>query len=78
MTDNMAVGVAIAATTPALSEDGQEPSGIPMMTEVPPGDDRGAALPPEGEEIAYRLTEERRKRLEEAGFVWSARECDKG
>ena len=30
-----------------------------------------------GEEISYRLTDERRKRLEEIGFVWSAREGDK-
>ena len=31
---------------------------------------------PKGEEMSYRLTEERRKRLEEVGFVWSAREGD--
>lgn len=31
-----------------------------------------------GEEITFRLTEERRKRLEEVGFVWSAREGEKG
>jgi hypothetical protein len=31
-----------------------------------------------GEEVTFRLTEERRKRLEEVGFVWSAREGDKG
>jgi hypothetical protein len=30
------------------------------------------------DEVAYRLTEERRKRLEEVGFVWSAREGEKG
>lgn len=30
------------------------------------------------EEVTYRLTEERRKRLEEVGFVWSAREGEKG
>ena len=31
---------------------------------------------PKGEEASFRLTEDRRKRLEEAGFVWSAREGD--
>ena len=30
------------------------------------------------EEVSYRLTEERRKRLEAVGFVWSAREGEKG
>ena len=29
------------------------------------------------EEVSYRLTEARRKRLEEVGFVWSAREGEK-
>ena len=31
---------------------------------------------PKGEEMTFRLTEDRRIRLEEAGFVWSARESD--
>jgi len=31
---------------------------------------------PKGEEMTFRLTEERRIRLEEAGFVWSARKSD--
>jgi Helicase associated domain len=31
-----------------------------------------------GEEISYRLTEERRQRLESIGFIWSAREGEKG
>ncbi|KAL7572037.1 hypothetical protein ACA910_001690 [Epithemia clementina (nom. ined.)] len=31
---------------------------------------------PKGEEMSYRLTDERRKRLEEVGFVWSARESE--
>ena len=31
---------------------------------------------PKGEEMSYRLTEERRKRLAEVGFVWSTREGD--
>jgi hypothetical protein len=31
-----------------------------------------------GDEITYRLTAERRQRLEEVGFVWSAREGEKG
>jgi hypothetical protein len=31
-----------------------------------------------GEEVTYRLTDERRKRLEDVGFVWSAREGEKG
>eukprot|EP00339_Tiarina_fusa_P008798 CAMPEP_0117025770 /NCGR_PEP_ID=MMETSP0472-20121206/19007_1 /TAXON_ID=693140 ORGANISM="Tiarina fusus, Strain LIS" /NCGR_SAMPLE_ID=MMETSP0472 /ASSEMBLY_ACC=CAM_ASM_000603 /LENGTH=877 /DNA_ID=CAMNT_0004732585 /DNA_START=316 /DNA_END=2949 /DNA_ORIENTATION=- len=31
-----------------------------------------------GEEVTYRLTEERRARLARAGFVWSAREGEKG
>jgi len=31
-----------------------------------------------GEEVQYRLTEERRKRLEDIGFCWSAREAEKG
>ena len=29
------------------------------------------------EEVSYRLTEDRRKRLQEIGFVWSAREGEK-
>lgn len=29
-------------------------------------------------DVSFRLTEERRKRLQEAGFIWSARECEKG
>jgi hypothetical protein len=31
-----------------------------------------------GEEVSYRLTDSRRKRLEEIGFVWSARDGEKG
>jgi hypothetical protein len=30
------------------------------------------------EEVTYRLTEERRQRLQDVGFVWSARESEKG
>lgn len=30
------------------------------------------------EEVSYRLTDARRKRLEDVGFVWSAREGEKG
>jgi hypothetical protein len=32
----------------------------------------------QGEEVTFRLTDSRRKRLEKAGFVWSAREGEKG
>jgi len=35
------------------------------------------ADPSVADEISYRLTEDRRKRLEEVGFIWSAREGDK-
>ena len=31
-----------------------------------------------GDEITYRLTEERRARLEGIGFVWNMRESEKG
>ena len=31
-----------------------------------------------GEEVNYRLTEDRRKRLEEVGFAWSVRESENG
>lgn len=31
-----------------------------------------------GEEISYRLTDERRARLEGIGFVWNMREGEKG
>jgi hypothetical protein len=31
-----------------------------------------------GEDVSYRLTDSRRKRLEEIGFVWSARDGEKG
>jgi hypothetical protein len=30
------------------------------------------------DEISFRLTDDRRKRLEEVGFVWNVRESDKG
>lgn len=38
------------------------------------GSEVEALIPKGEEEISYRLTEERRKRLEEIGFCWSARE----
>ena len=31
-----------------------------------------------GEEVNYRLTDERRRRLESIGFVWNMREGEKG
>ena len=31
-----------------------------------------------GDEVSYRLTEERRARLESIGFVWNMREGEKG
>lgn len=31
-----------------------------------------------GDEVTYRLTEERRARLESIGFVWNMREGEKG
>eukprot|EP00529_Nitzschia_sp_RCC80_P008070 CAMPEP_0113486452 /NCGR_PEP_ID=MMETSP0014_2-20120614/25004_1 /TAXON_ID=2857 /ORGANISM="Nitzschia sp." /LENGTH=1315 /DNA_ID=CAMNT_0000380125 /DNA_START=307 /DNA_END=4254 /DNA_ORIENTATION=+ /assembly_acc=CAM_ASM_000159 len=37
-----------------------------------------SALKSCGDEVTYRLTDERRQRLEDIGFVWSAREGEKG
>lgn len=37
-----------------------------------------SALKSCGDEVTYRLTEERRQRLESIGFIWAAREGEKG
>lgn len=39
---------------------------------------KGSPAGEQVEEVSYRLTDARRKRLEEVGFVWSAREGEKG
>lgn len=39
-------------------------------------EEEGASIPA-GEESSFRLTEERRKMLEEVGFVWSTKDAEK-
>ena len=50
--------------------------GKPGAIASDPGSDDFIMKPED--EASYRLTEDRRKRLEEVGFVWSARETDRG
>lgn len=42
------------------------------------GNETGGEEPKSEDDVQFRLTEERRKRLEEIGFIWSARENEKG
>lgn len=48
-------------------KDGIELSEEGVSDEIPKGE----------EELCFRLTEERRRKLESIGFAWSAREADK-
>jgi len=75
--DNSTKAVGEDNITKGMGEENSAEAGVEENSANAGGEENIIKAGAEVDEVSFRLTEDRRKRLEEAGFVWSAREVEK-